>query len=80
MKILVIGGGGREHALIWKLSQSKDVNAMYCIPGNGGISDMAECVAMDVNKTGEPVSYTHLRAHETDSYLVCRLLLAKKKL
>jgi phosphoribosylamine--glycine ligase len=53
MNILVIGGGGREHALIWKLSQSRDINAMYCIPGNGGISDMAECIAMDVSKTGE---------------------------
>ncbi len=53
MKVLVIGGGGREHALIWKLSQSKDISALYCIPGNGGISDMAECIAMDVSKTGE---------------------------
>lgn len=58
MNILVIGGGGREHALIWKLSQSKDVNAMYCIPGNGGISDMAECVAMDVSKTGELLDFS----------------------
>lgn len=58
MNILVIGGGGREHALIWKLSQSKDVNAMYCMPGNGGISDMAECIAMDVSKTGELLEFS----------------------
>lgn len=47
MNILVIGSGGREHALIWKLSQSKDVKNIYAIPGNGGISDIAECISMD---------------------------------
>jgi len=49
MKILVLGGGGREHALIWKLSQSKNVKALYCVPGNGGISEMADCIEMDIN-------------------------------
>lgn len=44
MKILVVGSGGREHALVWKLAQSKDVSKIYCIPGNGGISQQAECV------------------------------------
>ncbi|HNS13887.1 MAG TPA: phosphoribosylamine--glycine ligase [Syntrophorhabdaceae bacterium] len=58
MNILAIGGGGREHALVWKLSQSKDVKAIYCIPGNGGISDMAECVAIDVGKTGELLDFS----------------------
>ncbi len=48
MKILVIGGGGREHALVWKLRQSPRVAKLYCAPGNGGIAEEAECVAVDV--------------------------------
>jgi phosphoribosylamine---glycine ligase len=50
MKVLVLGSGGREHALVWKLSQSKDVSKIYAIPGNGGISDMAECVEINTGK------------------------------
>src|SRR5690349_4789049 len=48
MKILVIGSGGREHALVWKLRQSARVTQLYCAPGNGGISDEATCLAADV--------------------------------
>ena len=44
MRILVIGGGGREHALVWKLSQSKRVTKLFCAPGNAGIAELAECV------------------------------------
>ncbi len=44
MKVLVIGGGGREHALVWKLKQSPKVAKVYCAPGNAGISELAECV------------------------------------
>jgi phosphoribosylamine---glycine ligase len=44
MKILVIGSGGREHALVWKLSQSQHAHKIFCAPGNGGISQLAECV------------------------------------
>src|SRR5713226_6728518 len=47
MKILVIGGGGREHALAWKLCESKRVEKIWCAPGNGGIAQEAECVALD---------------------------------
>src|SRR6267378_1260851 len=47
MKTLVIGGGGREHALVWKLKQSPLVEKIWCAPGNGGISAEAECVAID---------------------------------
>jgi phosphoribosylamine--glycine ligase len=46
MKILVIGGGGREHALVWKLRQSSAVEKIWCAPGNGGISDEAECLPL----------------------------------
>ncbi len=44
MKVLVIGGGGREHALVWKIAQSPKVKKVFCAPGNAGISDLAECV------------------------------------
>jgi phosphoribosylamine--glycine ligase len=44
MKIFVIGSGGREHALVWKIAQSKLVDKIFCAPGNGGISALAECI------------------------------------
>jgi phosphoribosylamine---glycine ligase len=47
MKVLVIGGGGREHALVWKLKQSPRVDKIWCAPGNGGIEADAECVPAD---------------------------------
>lgn len=47
MKILVIGSGGREHALVWKLRQSPRVSQVYCVPGNGGICDEAICLPGD---------------------------------
>ena len=43
MKIFVVGGGGREHTLVWKIAQSPDVKKIYCAPGNAGISQLAEC-------------------------------------
>ncbi len=47
MKILVIGGGGREHALVWKLRQSPSVIKLWCAPGNGGIAQDAQCIPAD---------------------------------
>ncbi|MGM9964797.1 MAG: phosphoribosylamine--glycine ligase [Clostridium sp.] len=44
MKILVVGGGGREHAICWKLSNESDVEKIYCAPGNAGISSVAKCI------------------------------------
>lgn len=44
MKILVVGSGGREHAIAWKLAESKKVDKIYCAPGNAGIASVAECV------------------------------------
>lgn len=53
MKILVVGSGGREHAIVWKLAQSSKAEKIYCAPGNGGIGELAECVdigAMEFEK------------------------------
>ena len=46
MKIMVVGGGGREHAIIKKLAESPKVDKIYALPGNGGIAADAECVAI----------------------------------
>ncbi|MBP5250393.1 MAG: phosphoribosylamine--glycine ligase [Lachnospiraceae bacterium] len=56
MKVLVIGSGGREHAIVWKIAQSKRVEKIYCAPGNAGISQIAECVpiaAMELEKLAD---------------------------
>ena len=53
MKILVIGGGGREHALAWKLRQSPVVEKLWCVPGNGGIAQVAECVPGDPGRVND---------------------------
>ena len=44
MKVLVVGGGGREHAIVWALSKSRKVDQLFCAPGNGGIAALAECI------------------------------------
>ncbi len=56
MKILVLGGGGREHALVWKLRKSSRVERIWCAPGNGGIAAEAECVAIDAGDVGAVVA------------------------
>ena len=48
MKILVVGGGGREHAIVTALSKSKRVDKLYCVPGNAGIEELAECAPIGV--------------------------------
>lgn len=56
MKVLVIGGGGREHTLIWKIAQSPLVDKIYCLPGNAGIAGIAECEKMDVEGALDPLA------------------------
>ena len=53
MNILIVGGGGREHALVWKIKQSKRVKKIYCAPGNGGTAGICENINIedtDINR------------------------------
>lgn len=61
MDILVIGSGGREHAICWSLKKSKDCNKLYCLPGNAGISEIAECVNVSVMDFDAIIAF--LKAH-----------------
>ena len=54
MKILVVGSGGREHAIVWKLKQSQSVERIWCAPGNGGIELDAPCLPLDLNDPNAP--------------------------
>ena len=68
MKILVVGGGGREHALVWKISHSPKVKKIYCAPGNGGISELAECVDIAAANVTELVEFA--KNHSIDLTVV----------
>ena len=68
MKVLVIGSGGREHALVWKIAQSPLVNTIYCAPGNPGIAQSAQCIDIGVNDITALVSFA--RDHEIDLTVV----------
>ena len=57
MKVLVVGGGGREHAICWKLSQSPKVTELYCAPGNAGIASVAECVPISATDVDTMVKW-----------------------
>jgi len=57
MKVLVIGSGGREHTLVWKITQSPKVSQVYCAPGNAGISRLAQCVNIDADSIEKLVDF-----------------------
>lgn len=68
MNVLLIGSGGREHALAWKLAQSPLLTKLYCAPGNAGICAIAECVDMDIGAHGAIIGFC--RAQEIDLVVV----------
>ncbi len=68
MKILIVGGGGREHAIAWKLAKSPKVEKMYCAPGNAGIAEVAECVNIGVMEFDKLVAFA--KKHEIDLTVV----------
>lgn len=68
MKILVVGGGGREHTIVWKVAQSDKVSKIYCAPGNGGISKLAECV--DISATDIDSMVAFAKEKEIDLVMV----------
>ncbi|MBW1902162.1 MAG: phosphoribosylamine--glycine ligase, partial [Deltaproteobacteria bacterium] len=57
MRILVVGGGGREHTLVWKISQSPKVKKIFCAPGNAGIAELATCVPIDAENIVELLNF-----------------------
>ena len=57
MRVLVIGGGGREHTLVWKISQSPKISQVYCAPGNAGISQLARCIDIDADNIEKLVDF-----------------------
>ena len=69
MKILVVGGGGREHAICWKLSNEKDVEKIYCAPGNPGIAKVAECVNIGDSDIAELVKFAKEKEIDKDKML-----------
>ena len=68
MKILIVGGGGREHAIAWKLAKSPKVEKMYCAPGNAGIAEVAECVNIGVMEFDKLVAFA--KEHEINLTVV----------
>lgn len=68
MKILIVGGGGREHAIAWKLAKSPKVEKMYCAPGNAGIAEVVECVNIGVMEFDKLVAFA--KEHEIDLTVV----------
>ncbi|MDD5195207.1 MAG: phosphoribosylamine--glycine ligase [Candidatus Omnitrophica bacterium] len=68
MKVLVVGSGGREHALVWKIAQSKSVEKIFCAPGNGGISSLARCI--DISAEDIPALVAFAKKEKIDLTVV----------
>ena len=68
MKVLVVGSGGREHAICWKLAQSPKVTELYCAPGNAGIAQLAKCV--DIKATDVPAMVAWAKDNTMDFVVV----------
>src|ERR1700741_1896099 len=68
MNILLLGSGGREHALAWKMAASPLADRLYCAPGNAGIAREAECVALDIADHGAVIAFC--RDHRIDLVVV----------
>ena len=62
MRVLIVGGGAREHALSWKLAHESGVSAVLCAPGNPGISAVAACIPADVTRPDELVAVARREA------------------
>ena len=68
MKVIVVGNGGREHTIAWKIAQSAKVETVFCVPGNGGTANESKCINIDVKsldyvKAGEN-PYVAVAKHE----------------
>ena len=74
MKVLVVGNGGREHAICWKISKSSKVEKLYCAPGNPGINNVAECIDISptdlISLKNFALNNTIELAHDNDDDLV----------
>ncbi len=68
MKILILGSGGREHALAWAISQNPKCTGLLCAPGNAGIADVATCIALDIEDGAAVASYA--TAHKVDFVII----------
>lgn len=62
MRVLVIGGGGREHAIVWALKKSEKITELFCAPGNAGIAELAQCVPIAVGKFQELIAFAKEQA------------------
>ncbi len=68
MKVLIVGSGGREHAIAWSVAKSKKVDKIYCAPGNAGIAEFAECVAIGAMEFDKLVAFA--KAEEIDLTII----------